>query len=39
VPTTRDLAVAILAGDAFRSGDYSTGYIAEQAAPAALAAS
>ena len=29
VPTTRELALEILASDEFRSGDYSTGYLAE----------
>ena len=29
VPTTRDAALEILAGPEFRSGDYSTGYLAE----------
>jgi acetyl-CoA carboxylase biotin carboxylase subunit len=29
VPTTRELAADIIASDAFRSGEYSTGYLAE----------
>ena len=29
VPTTRALALDILRSDAFRSGEYSTGYLAE----------
>jgi acetyl-CoA carboxylase biotin carboxylase subunit len=28
IPTTRDLAIAILSDDGFRSGEYSTGYLA-----------
>jgi acetyl-CoA carboxylase biotin carboxylase subunit len=29
IPTTRDLALAVLRSDGFRSGDYSTGYLAQ----------
>lgn len=39
VPTTRELALEILQSDEFRSGDYSTGYLARmQRRPGALAA-
>jgi acetyl-CoA carboxylase biotin carboxylase subunit len=38
VPTTRDLALAVLATDAFRSGDYTTGFLAEAADGLGLAA-
>jgi acetyl-CoA carboxylase biotin carboxylase subunit len=38
VPTTRDFALAVLATDAFRSGDYTTGFLAEAADGLGLAA-
>jgi acetyl-CoA carboxylase biotin carboxylase subunit len=38
VPTTRDLGLAVLATDAFRSGDYTTGFLAEAADGLGLAA-
>ena len=38
IPTTRDLALAVLATDAFRSGDYTTGFLAEAADGLGLAA-
>ncbi len=37
VPTTRELALDILRSDAFTSGDYSTGYLAEMQDRAAVA--
>lgn len=39
VTTTRELALEILAGPEFRSGDYSTGYLAEAEGRSAAAAS
>ncbi len=38
VPTTRDLGLAILASEAFRSGEYTTEFIAESAAELGLRA-
>ncbi|MBA2475288.1 MAG: acetyl-CoA carboxylase biotin carboxylase subunit, partial [Actinobacteria bacterium] len=38
VTTTRELAIEIVGGEAFRSGDYSTGYLEETEAPSALSA-
>jgi acetyl-CoA carboxylase biotin carboxylase subunit len=38
VPTTRDLALAVLATDAFRSGDYTTAFLAEAGDGLGLAA-
>jgi acetyl-CoA carboxylase biotin carboxylase subunit len=38
VPTTRDFALAVLGTDAFRSGDYTTGFLAEAADGLGLAA-
>jgi acetyl-CoA carboxylase biotin carboxylase subunit len=38
VPTTRELGLAVLATDAFRSGDYTTGFLAEAADGLGLAA-
>ena len=29
IPTTRDLALAVLRSDGFRDGEYSTGYLAQ----------
>ena len=38
VPTTHDLALAVLATDAFRSGDYTTGFLTEAAVGLGLVA-
>ena len=38
VPTTREAAIAILSSEEFRSGEYSTGYLAEAQARLAFAA-
>jgi acetyl-CoA carboxylase biotin carboxylase subunit len=38
IPTTRDLHLAILGSDGFRSGDYTTGFLAESGAGLGLAA-
>ncbi len=38
IPTTRELHLAILASDGFRSGDYTTGFLAESWAGLGLAA-
>jgi acetyl-CoA carboxylase biotin carboxylase subunit len=37
VPTTRDLGLAILATDAFRSGEYTTAFVSETAEALGLA--
>jgi acetyl-CoA carboxylase biotin carboxylase subunit len=38
IPTTRELHLAILASDGFRSGDYTTGFLAESGAGLGLVA-
>jgi acetyl-CoA carboxylase, biotin carboxylase subunit len=38
IPTTRDLHLAILGSDGFRSGDYTTGFLAESGTGLGLAA-
>jgi acetyl-CoA carboxylase, biotin carboxylase subunit len=38
IPTTRELHLAILGSDGFRSGDYTTGFLAESAAGLGLVA-